>query len=186
MNKDEINSNINGVIFCTHFLAFTKQAVKGIILSSYEFMSKIKKKEEIVETFRDGNFFLENLIRYINECWKQLNDKNENNNNDDYVKRKFDFMKTYGGFKHNSCIFDVVWDFSQKLLIYTLGRIGLPELKDKEFLSECLEIITDSILSTHVENLMYLLTTDDFICGDKCHIREYKINENFLNIKKFN
>jgi hypothetical protein len=173
-------STIGKVIFSTHFLAFCKQSVKGSIMAISRFYSDEgkfinKSREEVRDILRDGNFVFNNNIQYLNSCWKAYFNKS-----DQYVTDKISFMLKHGHYLHESCLFTHIWEFSDMLLFYVLARIDLPELKDIEFLSECIEIIMDAILSYHVEDLML---RDNFCETKKCEVFEYKQGEDFIKMK---
>jgi len=166
------NKMINNVIFSTHFLAFVKGSVKKSILDAFNLYSdngeyKNKSKEEVRDMIREGNIIFEKTANYLNTCWKHYSSKTGENN---YVIEKFDYIIKYGKFLHPSCAFYLVWDFSQMLLVYTMGRIDLPELKDEQFLGDTIDIIMDAILSLEVENLL----ARDIACGDKCTPYDFK------------
>jgi hypothetical protein len=171
---------INNVIFCTHLLAYVKKCVKFSILEAYKTSSengsfKTKTIEEVRDMIRDGNFIFEKTANYLNDSWRSFNDKT-----DGYIEEKFGYIMKFGNFEHESCAFNYVWEFCQMLLIYTMGRIDLPELKDEEFLGSSVEIILDSILSLEVENLLQR----DVICGQNCTPYGYKKGEDFIQVMK--
>jgi hypothetical protein len=172
---------IDKVIFSTHFIAFCKQSVKGSIMAIYRFYSdegKFSKKsrEEVRDVLRDGNFVFQNNIQYLNSCWKSFFNKS-----DQYIIDKFSMMLKYGNYlhEHESCLFTHIWDFSQMLLFYVLARLDISELRDVDFLNQCIEIIMDAILSHHVDDIMQ---RDNF-CNDKCEVFKYKKGEDFIQMK---
>jgi hypothetical protein len=172
-------STIDKVIYSTHFLAFCKQSVKGSIMGISRFYSDegkfiMKSREEVRDILRDGNFVFKNYFDYLNSCWKAYFTKS-----DEYVTNKISLMLKHGHYLHESCLFTHIWEFCDMLLFYVLARIDLPELKDIEFLSECIEIIMDAILSYHVDNLMI---RDNFCDTKKCEVFEYKQGEDFIKM----
>jgi hypothetical protein len=181
--------SINKVIFATHFIAFTKQCVKGSIIAVYRFISdegtfKSNTIETVRDVLRDGNLLFEKTIQYINLCWHNYNKSSGSEKeiiSDPYIKNTLNLIMKRGNFLHISCCFNYIWDFCQMLLIYTLGRIDIPELKDKEFLSDSIEVITDGILAYHVDTLN---NDKEIKCGDKCVVFEYREDEDFIKIKK--
>lgn len=171
---------IGKVIFSTHFMSFIKKIVKSSIIAVYRSIidnptyksSKIESARNII---RDGNIIFETAIKSLNKYWIDYNKNIEDN-----IKSKLDLMKKNGKFLHNSCLFSYIWEFCQILLIYTLGRIDVSELRDSEFLSDSIDIITDAICAFHVETV----NNRDIFCNDDCEIFEYGDNDEFIKIKK--
>ena len=88
-------------------------------------------------------------------------------------------MLKFGNFTHCSCLFKFIWEFTQSILFYIIARLDDNELKDEEFLSSCIDIISDSILSFHVENIIAM----EFKCGEGCEVYNYKEGEDFIKMK---
>jgi hypothetical protein len=188
-NSDKTNeyimpdlSAISKVIFATHCIAFIKNIVKSAILAVYKsFRENSEFKSNTIEIvrdiIRDGNIIFETAIKNLNLTWSNYHQKTDSS-----LKIKIDLMKKNGKFFHNSCLFSYMWNFCQMLLIYTLGRIDLNELRDVEFLSDCIDIITDGILAFHVDSI----NDREFFCNEKCDIYEYTVNDDFIKIKKKN
>ena len=174
------NNTINKVIYGTHFIGFCKQSVKGSIMAIFRFYSdegtfKNKSKEQVRDILRDGNFVFQNNIQYLNACWH-----NYFNKSDEYVVEKFNLMMKHGIFLHESCLFTQIWEFSEMLLFYILARLDIDELKDTEFVSQCIDIIMDAILSFHVDGI---LSRENY-CDVYCNMFKYKKGEDFINMKR--
>jgi hypothetical protein len=186
-NDDNMDQNITqgfdslkGVAFAAHFLAFIKQMIKGAILSAFRYASDedkftIHNREEVRDILRNPNFTMENVAQYLNNCWHSFHNKT-----DEYVVDKIKLIGSYGRFTHDYCIFNFIWNFGQKILLFTLGRIDVNELKDREFLSECLNIIIDAVSSLNCDDLI----KNENKCGDGCEIKVYKKDEDFIKIRK--
>jgi hypothetical protein len=171
---------IGKVIFATHFISFIKNTVKSSIIAVYKshnensaFKSKII--EDVRDLIRDGNIIFETAIKYLNQSWV-----NYHNNPDDKNRNKIDLMKRHGKFLHASCLFSYIWEFCQILLIYTLGRIDLSELRDSEFLNDSIDVITDGICAYHIDTI----NNREFLCDEKCEVYEYAENNDFIKTKK--
>jgi hypothetical protein len=181
--NDFIMPNVDAickVIFATHFIAYVKDTVKNSILAVYKSNIqncelKMKKIEAIRDIIRDGNVIFATTIVYLNQTWLNYH-KNLDNN----VNSKIDLMKKNGKFLHTSCLFSYVWDFCQILLIYTLGRIDSDELRDADFLGDCIDVITDGILAFHVDTI----NNRDFACNENCEVSDFNGKQDFITIKK--
>jgi hypothetical protein len=174
------NSNLSKIAFCTHVIGFTRQAIKGIIISSYRFISSEGNfnehtREEVQEIIRNGNFIFENMIEYMNSNWKSFNE-----NKDPYITEKFIILIKFGNFKHNSCIFLFVWDFIQTVLIFTLGRISSEDLIDVESLRNRLEKILDDKFANVIGDILY----EDFSCNESCEPISYEEGCSLINVRK--
>ena len=182
INKnDDFNlQHIESVCFCTHFMAFCKQSVKGSIMAIYRVFSEEgtfqkNTKEEVLKIFKNSHFVFQNNIQYLNSCWKSYFKKN-----DDYVVNKINLMIKFGKYLHPSCIFTHVWNFSQNLLYYVLARIELEEIQDTYFLSQCIDSMMDAILSFQANEII----NRNYCCNEECEVYEYKEQEDFIKIKK--
>ena len=170
--------SINMVIFCTHFIAFVKQSVKGCIMSIYKFYSqdgtfKKMSRQKVKELIKNKNSVFDSFANYLNTSWKNYFQKT-----DEYILSKINFMMQFGNFTHYSCLFKFIWEFTQSILFYILARLDDNELKDAEFLSSCIDIISDAILSFHVENLLNI----ELKCGESCEVYNYKEGEDFIKM----
>jgi len=170
---------IKNVIFTTHFLGFCKQSVKGSIMAIYKFYSDEgtfmnKKINEVNDLIRNGNFVFQNNLQYINSCWINYFDKK-----DEYINSKFELMMKNGNFLHPSCLFNMIWQFSEMILFYVLARIDQVELKSVNILYDTIDNITDAYLSTHAEELM----ERDAFCDETCEIYNYVKGEDFIKVK---
>ena len=100
----------------------------------------------MLEQFHDLNVIPLKLIKYINYCWHLYN-KEERTDDYIYIISKLDKIKFTGKFKHNYCLFDLIWNFSLKTLIYILGRIDLETIEKKDFfikrINDMLDIFTN-------------------------------------------
>jgi hypothetical protein len=171
---------IGKVIFSTHFMSFIKKIVKCSIIAVYKsFIENSAFKSSTIEgarnIIRDGNIIFETAIKSLNQYWIDYHKNKEENN-----KNKLDLMKKHGKILHTSCLFSYIWEFCQILLIYTLGRIDISELRDSEFLGDSIDIITDAICAFHVETL----NNRDVFCDDNCEVFEYSENDEFIKMKK--
>jgi hypothetical protein len=172
--------HIEAVSFCTHFLAFCKQSVKGSIMAIFKVYSEDGKFgnytiEKVAELLNNGHFVFQNNIQYLNYSWESYHCES-----DEYVVGKINLMMKFGKYLHSSCIFNEIWNFSQTLLYYVLARIDLNNLKDGVFLSESIEIIMDAVLSFHVDEI---ILRNNF-CNEDCDHFQYKKGEEFIKIKK--
>jgi hypothetical protein len=127
---------IQAISFCTHFLAFCKQSVKGSIMAIYKVYScegsfTKNQIEKVIELLNNGHFVFQNNIQYLNYCWETYNHRS-----DEYVIDKINLMMKLGKYLHTSCVFNHIWNFSQTLLYYILARIDSNNLKDEKFLSD--------------------------------------------------
>ena len=171
---------IEKVCFCTHLFAFCKQSVKGSIMAIYRFYSnegKFSSKtiEEVRDILNDGHFVFQNNIQYLNSCWKKYFFKC-----DEYIENKFNLMMKFGKYFHPSCLFTQVWNFSQTLLYYVIARIDLQELKDKIYLTECLDLIMDGILSFHADDV---ISRNNF-CHADCEYFQFNEKEDLIKIQR--
>jgi hypothetical protein len=167
--KDSSTDNLYRIAFCTHLVGFTRQAIKGIIISSYRYLSsegtfKTNSAEEVMGIIRKRTFIYENMVNYINSNWKGYNEQS-----DTYITNVFSSLIKFGSFKHNSCIFLFVWDFIQSVLTYVVGRITKEHIISTDVLRESLEMTLDSRLANFVDNIMF----EDFSCNDSCEPIEY-------------
>lgn len=183
IKKDAVEINlqqIQAVCFCTHFMAFSKQSVKGSVMAIYRVYSDEStftkmSKEKVKELLINGHFVFQNNIQYLNSCWISFHKKN-----DEYISNKFGLMMKFGNYKHPSCIFTHIWNFSQNLLYYILSRIDFEILKDVEFFSECIDSMLDAILSSHADDII----NRKYFCNEECDVYQYKEKEDFIKIKK--
>jgi hypothetical protein len=169
------------IAFCTHLVGFTRQAIIGIIISSFRHISKegtfkYTNLDESLTLIRNGTFIFENIINYINTNWTSFNEKS-----DSYVVEKFNMLMKFGHFRHNSCIFFFVWDFIESVLVYTLGRIGKEDIFSVEILRDSLERILDVKLANVVEEILF----EDFSCNNNCESIEYDADICLIDSKKF-
>jgi len=170
------------VIFATHLLSVVKNIVKSSIMAVYKsFIEGKEKKSDCIKSvrgvIRDGNIIFETAIKYLNRYWVEYHNKS-----DEILIKKIDLMMKNGKFLHTSCLFSYFWEFIQIFLIYTLGRIDESELRDSEFLSECIDIITDAIMAFHVDTI----NNREFFCDENCEVFVFEENKEFIKIKKNN
>lgn len=181
MNDGNRPNIISGIKFATHILAFVRQCVKGIIISSYRFASdegsfSNTTRDDVLMILQNKNFLLENLINYLNQSWHSYHQ-----NKDPYVIEKITLIKDVHWFEHNFCLFNFLFELSHKILSWVSSRIELSHLKDKEFLGECLDIIIDAISTMQVDDLK---SGEMIKCTDPCQFREYKWDEDLIFVKE--
>ena len=137
--------------FKSHFISFISQAIRTILIDFYEYITDDGlflsfNKYVVLEQFHDLNVIPLKLIKYINYCWHLYN-KEERTDDYIYIISKLDKIKFTGKFKHNYCLFDLIWNFSLKTLIYILGRIDLETIEKKDFfvkrINDMLDIFTN-------------------------------------------
>ena len=133
----QINNIKTDFSFKAHFITFISQALRTILIDFYEYITDDGNfisfsKYIILEQFHDLNVIPLKLINYINYCWHLYN-KVERTDDYIYIISKLDKIKFTGKFKHNYCLFDLIWNFSLKALIYILGRIDIETIEKKDF-----------------------------------------------------
>jgi hypothetical protein len=176
------SNSIIKVVFATHLLSLVKNIVKSSIMAVYKsFVEGKEKKSDSIQSvrsvIRDGNIIFETAIKYLNQSWVDYH-----NNSDEILRKKIDLMTKNGKFLHTSCLFSYFWEFIQIFLIYTLGRIDVSELRDSEFLSECVDIITDGIMAFHVDTI----NNREYFCDENCEVLLFEENKEFIKIKRNN
>lgn len=176
-----VNKQISSASFTIIFLNFITQAIKGSILPFYDNctnngMFYSLTQEEALDSFHDLNSVPLLLINYINYCWHSFHKKN-----DDYVIEKITAIQSQGGFNHVYCTFDFIWQFSDRILIYILGRIEISMLQDRDMLSKSLDIMLDAIMAIQCDDL---LDFEGYDCDkEKCETKQYKEDEDFIKVK---
>jgi len=148
--------------FIAHFVTFVSQGITGVLFPFYKDITdngtfKLNSKAECLDKLHDFNIVPLLLIDYINECWtkynKDYNDKNNNNYDYDYVIVKLDKIKTAGNIKHNYCLFDLLWNFSFKVLVLVLARIDQSMMKDFETFKISINNMLDIVLEFSKKDL---------------------------------
>jgi hypothetical protein len=173
-------NSISRVIFATHFISYTKQCVKNSIMAVYRASSeegtfKTISIEQVRDIMREGNLVLESTIRQLNLDWNSFHEDTDSD-----LTKKINYLLNNGDFLHPYCCFNYIWDFIDVLLIYTLGRIDMSELRDIQFLSDSIDVITDAFLAYQVDNI----ANNDLKCSEECEIYNYMKNDDFIKTKR--
>jgi hypothetical protein len=176
------NSSSNST-FLAHFLTFVSQAITGVLFPFYKDITdngtyQTYTKKYCIEQFHDLNVVPILYIDYINECWDKYNKKDDpNKDNDeyeyeyDYVIVKLDKIKKAGNIIHNYCLFDLLWNFSFKILVIVLARIDESILGD----FDTFKISVNKILDITLDN-----------CKDELNYYEENCNDSFIQKKIMN
>ena len=185
----QINNIKTDFSFKSHFITFISQALRTILIDFYEYITDDGNfisfpKFLILEQFHDLNVIPLKLINYINYCWHLYNKVGRT---DDYIYiiSKLDKMKFTGKFKHNYCLFDLIWNFSLKALIYILGRIDIETIERKDFFIKRINDMLDSF-SNFDEGDIEKFENEN--CCFECELEKekqfnYNDKEDFIKVK---
>ena len=176
VNSDLNDSNHN---FFDEFISFVKQAISGLFIASWRFLSdegsfKNHNEKKIADIFNQEDFLFKNLVGYFNKNWKNFHLKN-----DEYVNKTFTNLMNFSKIKHESCIFHFTFDFCQILLNYCLHFIEKIDFNSKSSLQTSLNLIIYLILKEHEE----FLKNGKFECNEKCEPSKYNEGEEFIKIE---
>ena len=176
--------------FLAHFLTFVSQAITGVLFPFYKDITnngtyQTYPKNYCLDQFHDLNIVPILYIDYINECWDKYNKKdNKNEDNDeyeyDYVIVKLDKIKKAANITHNYCLFDLLWNFSFKVLVIVLARIDESILGDFDTFKISINKMIDLVLDNCKDELNYYEENcNDIFIQNK--IKNYE--EKFINVK---
>ena len=165
--------------FYKYFSEFVSQAVLGTIVAYWRFTSdegafKNISQEEMISKFKSQTELIDNLKMYFNDCWKKLYIKD-----DEFVFAKFSMLMLYGKFKHESCIFGFVWDFSLNILKFVLICTDKLNLKNKDSLKESVKFVIKLVMEQHEADIF----NKSWGCDANCKPYIYKKNEDFIFFK---
>lgn len=160
-----MENNNSKLTFLAHFLTFVSQGITGVLFPFYKEITdngtfEGNTKKYCLNEFHDLNIVPLLYIDYINECWDKYNkkDKNEGDIDEfeyDYVITKLDKIKKAGNIIHNYCLFDLLWNFSFKILVIVLARIDESILDDFDTFKLSINKILDIVLEHSKDELIY-------------------------------
>jgi hypothetical protein len=95
----------------------------------------------------------------MNKNWE-----NYNKLSDRYIVDKFESLKKFGRFVHNSCIFLFVWDIIQNIINIIIEKVERKHFDTIDNLRVNLNEMVDNQLSKIIDDLII----DDFNCENEC------------------
>ena len=152
--------------FLAHFLTFVSQGITGVLFPFYKEITdngtfEENTKKYCLNEFHDLNIVPLLYIDYINECWDVYNKKDKNEGDIEelyyeynYVITKLDIIKKAGNIIHNYCLFDLLWNFSFKILVMVLARIDESILTDFDIFKISINKILDIVLEHSKDELI--------------------------------